>query len=149
MTFERTEDLRLVTELVKRSWDHPEMLCDGADPQRFGMAPHGQCFVGRDAEGGSVALFIGFQQSPICLDLHVCMTPSCRGGEAVRACAAFLIWLRAHTPYRKVIGSIPTYNRPMLIVALGAGMTVMAVNRKSTMRGGALEDQTIVEKFLP
>ena len=95
-----------------------------------------------------MALFVGYQTSTVCLDLHCCLLPACRGARAIRAVRDLIAWLPTVTGYRKITGSIPRYNRPMLFVALRAGMAVMAINRESTLRAGKLEDQVIVEARL-
>lgn len=147
MTFERTKDVGLVGELVKQAWDRPAMLCDGADPENIHLPDSAQCFVGF-TNGKPVALFVGYQQSPVCIDVHACLTPDCRGANAIEMIQGFWAWLKENTPYRKVMGTIPSYNRPMLLVARAAGMSVLAVSRQSTLRNGKLEDQAIMERFL-
>ncbi len=148
MTFERTFDPRLVASLMVRAWDRPEMLCEGASLDRLpSISDCAQYFVGSN-DGKDVALFVGYQQSPVCIDLHVCLAPECRGRKAIEASREFLAWLPKMTPFRKAIGSVPAYNKPMLIVALAAGMNVLGINRQSTMRNGKLEDQIIVERRL-
>lgn len=147
MTFAPTRDAALIRDLIRRAWDRPQMLCEGASLDRIPVLDAAQYWVGfRD--GAAVALFIGVQQSPVCVDMHVCITPECRGREAVELIRAGLAWLAAHTQYRKVIGSIPAYNRPMLYVAKAAGFTILGTNRDSTMRNGQLADQIIVERRL-
>lgn len=147
MTFERTNDADLIQNTIRAAWDRPEMLCQGASLDRITLSADAQYFAGRD--GAEVtALFVGYQQSPVCMDIHCCLTPACRGRKAVEAVREFFAWLPAVTNYRKLIGSIPGYNRPMLFVALRAGMKVLAINRESTMRNGKLADQFIVERRL-
>lgn len=147
MTFERTRDPELIAQLIRSAWDRPEMLCEGASLERIPILEHAQYFVVVDG-ARAVGLVIGIQQSPICLELHVCLTPACRGRAAMAAAKAFFAWLPTATPYRKVIGSLPAYNRPVRHFCRAIGFTVLGVNEKSTMRHGKLEDQIIVERRL-
>jgi hypothetical protein len=148
MTFERTRNAELVAHLIRSAWDRPEMLSEGASIERIpALSDAAQYFVVRD-DGRAIALFVGHQVSPICIELHVCMPVWCRGREATTAADAFLAWLPAATPYRKAMGNIPAYNRPMLYMARASGFRVLAINEKATMRNGQLEDLIIVERRL-
>jgi RimJ/RimL family protein N-acetyltransferase len=107
-----------------------------------------QYFVARGSAGEPLGLIVGLQQSTICMDCHALMLPEARGKRRAEVFNAFISWLPAASGYRKLIASVPVYNRPMILAARAAGFTQAGVNRLSVLRGGKLYDQVILERTL-
>lgn len=144
MTFEPCHDREVIETLIRRAWDRPQMLRDGASLDSLPELAGAQFFTAvHDDE--PVAIFIGFEKAPDMLDLHVCMTPECRGALAVAALIGFFDWLK-ESPYQRVTGSIPGYNKPMVTVAMRAGCTVSGIRKQAVLRNGKLEDEIVMER---
>ncbi len=146
MIFERTENRKLVEVMIRHAWDRPEMMRDGASLDRIPELPDAHFFLGLN-DDIPVALFIGIADGQS-LDLHVCMTPRCRGPLAAEALSGFLNWLPQNTRFTNVTGRIPGYNKPMIHIALKAGCLKTGKVKESVMRNGIFEDEILMERRL-
>ncbi len=146
MTFEVCQDREVIETLIRRAWDRPEMLRDGASLDSIPAMQGAQFFTcAFDLE--PIALFIGIETAPDTMDLHACMSPECRGALAVAALMGFLEWMK-ESPYRKITGKIPGYNKPMVHVAVRAGFQRTGIMKQSILRNGKLEDEILMERRL-
>lgn len=148
MKFEICEDREVIETLIRRAWDRPEMLRDGANLEEIPEFRGAQYFVAIEQwEYQPIALFIGFETAPDTLDLHMCATPECRGALAIAALMGFLDWMK-ESPYKVVTGKIPGYNKPMVTVAMRSGFQKRGIIRQSVLRNGVFEDEILMERRL-
>jgi RimJ/RimL family protein N-acetyltransferase len=144
--FERTNDMELVRKILAhpRLWDH---MTDDFCPTREEFTPVNDPLVwyvlatdGPDVLG----LFLFSPQNGICWDAHVCILPHAWGARAQQAVRGVIQWVFDTTPCRRIVASIPEYNRLVLRFAERAGFEVFGVNRRSFQKNGRLQDQIML-----
>jgi RimJ/RimL family protein N-acetyltransferase len=144
ISYALTEDAALIGRIAARAFDRPEMLRDGADAASV-RPPAG--FVGLLVIEGvrEVGAFAGIPAAAGVVEVHAMLGPECRGRRAVEASRMFLDFLGATTVYRRAVGYVPEYNRPMLRVAHLAGMRRIGWRHGQVMKDGRLRDEVIFE----
>jgi hypothetical protein len=149
-SFAPMADTESIQRVMAAALDRQEMLPEGAVRENVPVLPFAlNVGVYRIGCAEPVGVMIGVPQSGVCLDVHVMLTPLCRGRDAVAAILSFFRWLKRVTVFRSVIGQIPVYNRPMMVVAGMAGMRRAGINPNSVLdRFGRLRDMLIVTKEL-
>ena len=164
MTFERTHDAALIRAIVThpRLWPHVgDDFTPCADAWRPEFAPYLLYLLCKDAHeplrgGRDEAALLSEPKTPedvlglwlfvirgACWETHACMLPGVWGAQATRCAREMFAWLWRSTPCRRLIASIPAYNRPALAFAARIGMTRFAVNERSYLRDGVLYDQIL------
>jgi RimJ/RimL family protein N-acetyltransferase len=91
-----------------------------------------------------LGVFCVAPRNSVCCEVHTCLLPCAWGGRARTIYRLGLIYLRATTNYRKVIGNIRTTNRLALRIAEGAGLKRIGLNRRCALKNGELIDQWIL-----
>ena len=142
MIFQRTTDLELVRTILIHPKIYP-LIGDDFAPTRERFTPNADPRIWYvTAPGG---LFTFLPDSEVCWQGHVAFLPESWGRIARAAGKAILPWLWENTPCRRVIASIPAFNR--LAVRYSSrvmGMRIMGMNEKSFLKNGRMWDQVLL-----
>jgi RimJ/RimL family protein N-acetyltransferase len=97
----------------------------------------------RDA-GELLGIVTLIPQNAVCYEIHAALLPIAWGPRSAEALRGAIAWMFERSPARRIVASIPAYNR--LAIALGkrAGMQQYGVNVASFERGGRLHDQILL-----
>ena len=83
-------------------------------------------------------------QNMACYDTHLCFLPNAYGNKASFAFKMMCDWMWRQTDARRIVGSIPTYNRLALAFAERLGCKVYGRNPQSWKKHGKFHDQVLV-----
>jgi RimJ/RimL family protein N-acetyltransferase len=144
LTFQRSFDFPLIGEIMRH-----EKLCQADD-----FAPAREKFVPRTDEaiwyvlvedaGEVLGLFALAPQNTICWEIHTRLLPCAWGKRAAEAGRGVLEWIWEQTLCRRVVTSIPEYNRLAVRFAAQAGLRRFGVNESSYLKNGILHDQILM-----
>ncbi len=136
------EDLERVHGIVRHPDVYPELCDDGCPPAEladFGpLLANGASYFLMPGEG---ILFMGLMVNHATWEVHTAVVPERRGKWAVEGARDAANWMFEHTPCRKLITRVPSFNRKALAFALMVGMKREGVDRKSFLKSGTLYDQ--------
>jgi RimJ/RimL family protein N-acetyltransferase len=91
-----------------------------------------------------LGMFVLVAQSRTCWDIHVNILPSTYGPVAWLVSQEIFPWIWESTTARRVVGSVPAYNKLAIHYAERAGMKRFGINEKSYLKGGVLIDQVLL-----
>ena len=129
-SFERTEDVDLIRYVIA----HPKVYGRASDdfaPPREQYQPNMDpriWYVLAKLDGLVLGLWGLFPHSDILWEVHTCLLPHAWGTVGHEASLAFLEWLWKHSPCRRLITSVPEFNRVAKRFAERAGMVEYGVN---------------------
>ena len=145
MTFQRTTDYATIRAIIT----HPTQYrhCgDDFSPKiedfRVNEDPRIWYVLALDSCEDAVALFTFLPQNPICFEVHACVLPESWGASDWILSGA-LRWMFENSEARRVVASIPAYNRLAIKLASRAGMSIFGCNPSSVLKGGRLCDQIL------
>jgi RimJ/RimL family protein N-acetyltransferase len=150
ITFERTQDLELVREILTDPKVYPHVTDDGSPAAaEFTPIDHPSIWyvLVRDQLCGYdqvLGLFMFVPQGAACWEVHTCLLPIAYGRRAAAAAAGAAEWIFEQTECRRIVTSVPAYNRLALRFARQAGMTQYGVNPNSFLKKGKLHDQVLL-----
>lgn len=151
MTFARTRDFTLVKSVLT----HPTQARMSADDATdlANWAPNEDervIYLAVTDETDCVALrdLIGIitliPQNAVCFEIHAALLPCAWGLRTRLALTGAISWAFRETPARRIVGSIPEYNKLAIRLARDCGMRAYGRNRASWLRGGKLWDQILL-----
>jgi RimJ/RimL family protein N-acetyltransferase len=146
LLFERTRDYDLVRQIMTdpRVWPH---ISDDLAPAPTDFRPL-ECeavwYVLVIGAGEVLGLFAFVPQNSVCWEVHTCLDPRAWGATGARAARELPAWIWANTPCRRIVTSVPAYNRLALRFARAAGMQEFGVNPRSYLKNGELQDQVLL-----
>lgn len=146
MTFERTWDWELVKGIVTHPKIWPQITYDGAPDPLDPFQDPGEstwCILAKDGDE-TLGLYVFQQQNPACWDSHIYMLPQAWGERARTATVEVFRWMFERTAARRIVGTIPDYNRFGVAFALHCGMVPFGVNPESVKKDGKLWDQMLL-----
>jgi len=144
VTVERTVDYELIHSIVTHPRIYPWISDDGTPPvDKCEIKRSDDIYYVLISEDNPAALFIFMPQNAVCYDFHVCVLPELWGRESVRAGRMAIHWMFEHSPARRIVGGVPTFNPLACHYALNLGMEKYGVNRKSYLHEGTLYDQNL------
>lgn len=150
MTFERTEDMDLVREILTDPKCWRRMANDQAPLiEEFSPKPRPDLvYVLARAGDRVLALFVLKSLDGMAAEVHFCFHPTSWGGTADVA-LAFVEWVWDNTSIEELRGPVPGYNSLALKLAKSAGFreTSRALNRIS--KRGKLYDRILLEAIRP
>lgn len=88
----------------------------------------------------ALGFFLLVFHSPILWEVHTALLPAARGARARDAAQALIAYAFTETPCRRLITSVPEYNRLALHFAKRAGLTEYGRNPKAYLKNGQLQD---------
>ncbi|MGI4846166.1 MAG: GNAT family N-acetyltransferase [Janthinobacterium lividum] len=140
MKLERTRDMAVVRAIMSDPaiWPHIHEdgtdVCDPVDHDGF----HWMLVTD---DSGPLGVFLVHARGEVCFEMHTCLLPRSWGVPAARAAQLLAGWAFNETPCRKLVTSVPAYNRRALRFALAGGMRQEGINRASYLRNNELIDQ--------
>jgi RimJ/RimL family protein N-acetyltransferase len=148
LTYERTRDLELVRSILTHPRVYPWISDDGCPPaEEFQPIDHPSVWyvvVREQLSGLLLGLFMFVPQNAVCWEVHTCLLPAAWGKPAAAAAAGASHWMGERTPCRRIVTSVPSYNRLALRFARAAGMKQFGVNPASYLKTGKLHDQVLL-----
>jgi RimJ/RimL family protein N-acetyltransferase len=143
MTFERTTDQALIHRVMTHPRIWRAITDDGTPPVEEYKPVVADAFhyVAVHDAGELLGLFLFTPMNTVLWEVHTCLLPNSWGGRALEAARGISTWVWANTGFRRVITSVPSYNRLALRLAKEAGMIEYGVNVKSFLKNGRLWDQ--------
>jgi hypothetical protein len=141
--YERTFDYSLIREIMT----HPKLYgwaSDDTSPKREEFRPiqDSRIWYVLAYEGDALlGMFMYVPQSAVCWEVHCCLLPAAWGKHSRVALAHSFRWIWALTSCRRIVASIPAYNRLAVKLARLAGMTEYGRNAASFLKHGSLHDQ--------
>jgi RimJ/RimL family protein N-acetyltransferase len=148
-TFERTQDLDLVREILTAPPCWRRMTDDQApSPEAFQpIACAGLEYVVAVRDGRALAIFVLIVQDAAA-EVHFCFRPEA-WGESAPIARAFVEWVWRDTPWTWLMGPVPEHNRLALRLAEKAGFTRFAVHRAAVRRRGKTYDRILMQIARP
>lgn len=146
MTFERTVDLDLIRAVVT----HPKiyrMLGDDFSPKAEDFQPqiNEHLWYVVVQSGSKVGgLFFLHPHNGICWEVHTCLLPEFWGPQAIEAARGLIPWVFENTACRRLVTSVPEYNRLALKLALHAGLKAYGRNPKAYQKHRRLHDLVLL-----
>ena len=146
IAFERTTDLELIRKIVTHEKIWPHVSDDGAGhPEDYQPVNHPAIwYVTVLSNGQLMGAWIFTPENSICFGVHTCLLPQAWGSFAHCAARAMAQWVWEHTPCKRIVTTVPTYNRLALAFAKGAGMEQYGLNPRSYQKNGKLYDQILL-----
>lgn len=143
---ERTRDLGLVWKTLTHPRIWPHIIDDSSPPpEEFRpIDPDSVYYLKVSRADEFLGLFVLTFQTGVCWEVHTALLPQARGRAAAAAARAAQAHLWRDTPCRRIVTTVPIYNRLALKFAKAAGMRSYGYNRASIMRGGRLWDQELL-----
>lgn len=83
-------------------------------------------------------------QNAVCWEVHTCLLPHAWGDTAAIAAKELASWIWENTDCRRIVTTVPAYNRLAYRFARKAGMTEYGRNPKSFLKNGKLYDQLLL-----
>lgn len=121
MTFRETSDMAEVAEVLRDPRSYRRIQPDGSpDPCTVEPVPiNGVRYIIAE-DGAPRAVFLLWERDPQVAEVHLSMLPAV-WGRASAVFEAFLLWAWKNTPYLRLSGKVPSYNRLALRLALSCG----------------------------
>ncbi len=151
LIFERTQDYDLIRGIMAHPRIYPHISDDGCPPAtEFRPIEHpGVWYVLVRHQGELLGLFVFTPQGAACWEVHTCLLPHAWGRLARLAAAMMARWIWEHTPCRRIVTTVPVYNRLALRFAEEAGMTEYGRNPKAWLKHGKLYDTILLGMSRP
>ena len=143
MTFERTTDAALIRCVLTHPRIWGAISDDGSPPvEEFQPVICDALWYVAVHDGAELlGLFLFTPLNTALWEVHTCLLPHSWGDRALQAAREISTWVWANTQMRRVITSVPAYNRLALRLAKEAGMVEYGINPQSFLKGGKLHDQ--------
>ena len=119
-TFERTQDMELVRQIMTHPRVYPHITDDGSpSAEAFRPIEHPAVwYILVKMHGELAGVLVAAPQNSVCFEAHVCLLPNCWGhsSEAAHECCT---WLFDKTGALRVVASVPGCNRLAAKMAAG------------------------------
>ena len=145
MEYRRTRDTQLIREIMTHPKIYP-YISDDFSPicEEFIPAEHDTFWhMLVDENEENYGLFLCVWHSPIMVEVHTCLLPTCWGQKAVQATKGLADWLFIHGA-KRIITAVPGCNLLALRLAEKTGMVRYGLNVKSYQKNGQLEDMILL-----
>lgn len=143
MRIERTNDMKLVKEIMTNEKIFDKLTDDGCDSFEPVDTESLWWLAVYDGEEVGGVYFLHPLNS-VCYEMHTCLLPSLWGSKANAAAQKLLEYAFNVMKARKVVTNVPECNRLALKYATRNGMKVEGVNRESFLKNGRLENQIML-----
>jgi RimJ/RimL family protein N-acetyltransferase len=143
VTFARTRDFELVRAVLTHPSQYRMASEDGTPtPQDWRPNEHELIwYVEARLCKDVIGIFTFIPQNAVCYEIHAAVLPSAWGEQSSAALRGVIAWMFANSEARRIVASIPEYNRLAIRLSRAAGMKHYGTNPSSFQRGGALHDQ--------
>lgn len=147
MTYARTTNLELVRGVATHASQIRMSSEDATRVATWSPTDDDRVYFLTVRDGGEESELYGvvtlLPQNSICFELHVAFLPVA-WGKTRPALAGAIAWAWRETPARRIVASIPRYNRLAIKLARDVGMTQFGTNAKSFLKNGILHDQILL-----
>jgi len=127
---------------------HPRLykwLVDDGSPSAEAFVPDPRMLYLLVREDGDLlGLFMFEARNAVTWEVHTALLPHAWGERARTIAAAVVDWLKLNTSIRRLITTVPAYNRAALRFAEDAGLVRFGVDEKSFLRKGKLWNQILL-----
>lgn len=144
MNIERTHDMVKVEAVMKHPAIWPHIHEDGTDADYRPVDHEGFHWMLVTEGAEDLGIFLVHARGEVCFEMHTCLLPTCWGRRAAQAAQLLAGWAFRETECRKLVTSVPAYNRLALRFAQAGGMRLEGINRASYLRNGELVDQIML-----
>jgi RimJ/RimL family protein N-acetyltransferase len=145
MTFAPTRDFTLVKSTLTHDSQMRMSSEDATDAASWEPNEDPRLLYLAVRDGGQLlGIFTFVPQNAICFEIHAAVLPLAWGHRSRQALRGALEFAWRETPARRVVASIPAYNRLAIALGRSAGMTQYGVNSNSFLRHGELWDQVLL-----
>lgn len=142
---ERTFDVDYIKSCVThpKIWDHS--VDDGGTRINEYTPPIDECVYWLKAveNGKQYGVFLLHPHNSICYEVHTCLLPEI-WGRTIECTHAGIEWMFKNTSCRRIITSVPKYNKLALRLAKKSGLKEYGINTKSYLKNGILHDLIIL-----
>lgn len=139
MRVTRTRNMQIVGQILSHPKISPHTREDGA--AELSPVDHDGFYWMLVDDGQPAGVFLVHARNAHCLEMHTCLLPRIWGAPAARAAQLLLAWAFGEAGCKKMVTSVPAYNRAALRFAKAGGMTQEGINRASFLHAGEMIDQ--------
>lgn len=138
----RTDDYGYIRTVATdpRLWD---ALSDDFSGERETWQPQPNenfCYLKVTDDKQCLGFFLLIAHSPVLYEVHTALLPAARGHRAREAAEALIAWVFRERACKRLITSVPEYNRLAFRFAQRAGMTEYGRNPRACQKNGTLFD---------
>lgn len=147
----RTKDLGLIRSIITNPAIYGRMSDDFAPPpdQYQPIENEEMVYVAVEVAGVTQGIWAFIPHNRIMYEAHTCLLPAAWGAVASVAAKLMAEWMWRETQCRRLITSVPEFNRTALRFARSAGMTEWGRNPMSYQKHGRLYDQIMLGMSKP
>ncbi len=140
-TYERTVDASLIRYILTHEKVYGRASDDFAPPVAE-FQPHmdGVTYVLLKRDGLALGLWAIVPHSPVLWELHTALLPHAWGPTAREAWPGFLEWLWTNTTCKRLITSVPEFNRAALKIGREWGFAEYGVNEDGFQKGNRMHN---------
>lgn len=114
-------------------------------PEAFQPNEHPLIWYVAAAESEEVqGIFTFIPQNAVCFEVHAAILPAAWGPRSREALRGAIAWMFENSPARRIVASIPAYNRLAIKLGRDAGMKAFGRNRDSFLKNAVLHDQLLL-----
>jgi RimJ/RimL family protein N-acetyltransferase len=146
ISLERTTDATLVRKILTHPSIFPWVTDDSTvvlDEEPDKIPDLVWCVVARE-DTDVLGLVTFIPQNAVCWDVHLAFLPCAWGAKAKEAIDRAFRFIAQQTTCRRLVGSVPVYNRLAIAAAKRAGMQQFGINEQSFLKDGRLWDQAVL-----
>ena len=147
MLIARTRDYRLIREVLLDP-SQRRMASDDATDVANWVPNEDERIIYLEARDDfrrqALGIFTLLPGNAVCYEIHAALLPAAWGYRTRHALRGAIEYAWKQTPARRIVASIPVYNRLAIALGKDAGMTEYGRNPASFLRGGLLHDQVLL-----
>lgn len=140
-SYEPSTDAFLIRYILTHEKVYGRASDDFAPPvAEFQPRLEGITYVLLKRDGLHLGLWALMPHSPVLWEVHTCLLPQAWGETAHEAVPGFLEWVWKSTTCKRLITSVPAFNRAALKFAKFAGMKEYGINEDGFQKGNRLHN---------
>jgi len=139
----RTYDSDLIKRIFTDPLNYNFLIDDGSvTPENYEPSMDGIIYylVLGDEQG----IVLLYPTNSVSFDIHICMSPDCRGKEAVSLGKETIDWIFENTSCVKINTKVPFYNKKVFHYAISVGFEQEGIDSQSFLKDGNLYDQYVL-----
>lgn len=143
MRIERTHDMNAVQAIMhhEKIWDK---IHDDGSIEAIPIDSEILYWLGVYDGDEMCGFYLLHPVNTACFEMHTCLLPKIWGRKANEAAILFRDYVFGVIGIKKLVTNVPESNKIALKYAIKNGMVIEGINRKSFLKNGILEDQTML-----